>query len=266
MRQMKKRYKLHVVERGKGRPVILLHGVMSTHRYWSGVADLLEDERRLLMPDLLGFGASPKPRRAAYSLEQFIDCLEYTFDQYKFKQRPILAGHSMGAAIALRWARLQPERFSAVVLSSPLFFERDLLHQQLATIALEGKWLTSKVLAKSVSYAMSLAGLVPMRVARRFAGGRPVYVLEDVTSQRFHVFRKILKGTYFRDDVFADLESFPLPIRLLVGDQDWIANHVIKDLEALCGRNKQCHIKVLPGSHQILLEHPEKVADTILSV
>ncbi|HTE57452.1 MAG TPA: alpha/beta hydrolase [Verrucomicrobiae bacterium] len=259
-------YKLHVFERGQGRPVILLHGVLSTHRYWDSVVEMLEPRRQLLAPDLLGFGASPKPRRAAYSPEQMVACLEETFRRYHFKQPPVLAGHSYGANIALLWALHRPERFSGLVLSAPLFFEKDLLHQQLATIALEGKWLTSKALARMVAFGLSLSGLVPTRLAMRAAHDRPRSVIEDVTSQRFYVFRRMQKHPLYRQEVVADIQKIHIPTRILLGDKDLIASRAIVDLETVCQTNTMCRVQVLPGSHQVLLEHPEVVAKTILSV
>lgn len=266
MRGMKSAYKLHVFERGQGRPVILLHGVLSTHRYWDNVVEILEPKRQLLTPDLLGFGVSPKPRRASYSPAQMVACLEETFRHYHFKQPPVLAGHSYGANIALLWALHRPERFSGLVLSAPLFFEEDLLHQQLATIALEGKWLTSKVLARMVAFGMSLSGLVPTRLAVRAAPGRPRSVIEDVTSQRFYVFRKIQNHPMYRQEVMADIQKLHIPTRILLGDEDHIANRAIVDLEAVCKSTNTCQVRVLRGSHQVLLEHPEVVARSILSV
>ena len=39
-------------------PVIRLHGLPETHRTWRGVAPLLEDSFRLIMPDQRGFAGS----------------------------------------------------------------------------------------------------------------------------------------------------------------------------------------------------------------
>lgn len=263
---MKDVYKLHVVQRGTGRPVILLHGALSTHRYWDGVAELLQDSRQLIMPDLLGFGGSPKPRSSSYSPEAFIDSLEHTFKDFHFAEKPVLAGHSYGANLALIWALKRPKYFSGVVLSAPLFFEPDLFDQQLSTIVLEGKWLSSKALARVVAFSMGLAGLAPTWLAVRLAPDRPRAVIEDVTSQKFYVFRKMLRYRYDRDAMLGDLPKVQMPTRMLLGDRDMIANRVIQDLEKLCVQNKMCQLQVLPGSHQILLEHPEIVAKTILTV
>jgi pimeloyl-ACP methyl ester carboxylesterase len=42
-------------------PVILLHGFPESHRTWRGVAPLLDDRFRLIMPDQRGFAGSDRP-------------------------------------------------------------------------------------------------------------------------------------------------------------------------------------------------------------
>lgn len=46
---------------GSGSPTLLLHGLLGSNRYWGGAFDRLADQGLLLVPDLLGFGASPRP-------------------------------------------------------------------------------------------------------------------------------------------------------------------------------------------------------------
>ena len=55
-------------------PVILLHGFPESHRTWRGVAPLLEDRFRLIMPDQRGFAGSDRPLDvAAYVTDKLID-------------------------------------------------------------------------------------------------------------------------------------------------------------------------------------------------
>ncbi len=58
--------RMHVMEAGRGRPVLLLHG----NPTWGFlnrrvVRELLHDDMRLIMPDLVGLGFSDKPRNAS---------------------------------------------------------------------------------------------------------------------------------------------------------------------------------------------------------
>ena len=46
---------------GEGTPIVLLHGLGASGVYWGSAYDRLGDGHRLVVPDLLGFGASPRP-------------------------------------------------------------------------------------------------------------------------------------------------------------------------------------------------------------
>ncbi|HVO31894.1 MAG TPA: alpha/beta fold hydrolase, partial [bacterium] len=55
--------RMHVMETGKGRPVLLVHGNPTWGFLWRKVARELRDDRvRVIMPDLVGLGLSEKPR------------------------------------------------------------------------------------------------------------------------------------------------------------------------------------------------------------
>ena len=61
---------------GSGPSMTLLHGYPSSSYDWARVADLLASNHALLMPDLLGFGASDKPTGHAYSIHEQADLVE----------------------------------------------------------------------------------------------------------------------------------------------------------------------------------------------
>ena len=44
-----------------GPPIVLLHGLVASGVFWGGAYDRLADHHRLVVPDLLGFGRSPRP-------------------------------------------------------------------------------------------------------------------------------------------------------------------------------------------------------------
>jgi pimeloyl-ACP methyl ester carboxylesterase len=61
---------------GDGASMTLLHGFPSSSHDWAKVAPALAERHALLMPDLLGFGASEKPREHEYSLHEQADLVE----------------------------------------------------------------------------------------------------------------------------------------------------------------------------------------------
>ena len=102
-------------EWGGGGPsaIVCIHGLTANHMCWASVADVLGDEHRLIAYDLRGRGDSDKPDKG-YSLEAHGDDLGQLLDHHRL-ERAVLMGHSLGAAIALRFAVAHPGRVSKLI-------------------------------------------------------------------------------------------------------------------------------------------------------
>ena len=106
-----------VLEGGAGPPMVLLHGAGEFAALWLRVIPDLVRTHRVIAPDLPGHGASqPKGPLAPGDVLDWLDeLIERTCPQ-----PPVVVGHSLGAAIALRLAVEQPPRFAALVLVDAL--------------------------------------------------------------------------------------------------------------------------------------------------
>src|SRR5574339_918327 len=102
--------------RGKGTPLVLLHGYPLDHRLWDEVAPLLEDQFDLILPDLRGFGGSSTVD-TFYTMEDYAADIAGLID-FLGIQKTAIAGHSMGGYVALAFARLYPERLRGFGLVS----------------------------------------------------------------------------------------------------------------------------------------------------
>jgi 3-oxoadipate enol-lactonase len=102
--------------RGKGTPLMLLHGYPLDHRLWDDVVPLLEDQFDLILPDLRGFGGSSTVD-SFYTMEDFASDIAGLLD-FLGIPRTAIAGHSMGGYVALAFARLFPERVTGLGLVS----------------------------------------------------------------------------------------------------------------------------------------------------
>ena len=106
---------LAVCRAGEGPdPVVCLHGITAQHRAFNAAARYLEPSHGLVGVDLRGRGDSDKPE-SGYSLEAHAADVVRVLD-YLGLQSAVLAGHSMGAFVALKTALLFPERVRALVL------------------------------------------------------------------------------------------------------------------------------------------------------
>jgi pimeloyl-ACP methyl ester carboxylesterase len=106
---------LHVTEYGppEGAEVLAVHGITSNGRAWDTVAGLLP-HHRILAPDLRGRGRSgelPGP----FGLRRHADDLAELLDAGPARPR-IVAGHSMGAFVAVLLAARRPGLVTRLVL------------------------------------------------------------------------------------------------------------------------------------------------------
>jgi esterase len=105
--------KLFFRETGAGQPLIILHGLFGTSDNWVTIARKLEENFRVLIPDLRNHGHSPhSPVFDFPALED--DLLE--FIETHELENPILLGHSLGGKTAMLFALHQPERVAKLVV------------------------------------------------------------------------------------------------------------------------------------------------------
>lgn len=104
------------------RAAVLLHGLASNHTRFNEFAQttVLTDSWCLVQPDLRGQGLTRWRRRITARIAA--DDIAATFDELRYR-RATLIGHSLGANVALAFARAYPERTEALVLIEPNFGE-----------------------------------------------------------------------------------------------------------------------------------------------
>jgi pimeloyl-ACP methyl ester carboxylesterase len=111
--------RLHLVESGQGRPVVLLHGAgLTLDDFLSGPMRRLALRFHVVAVDRPGLGYStPLPQREASpqaqarAIHQAVRALGL--------RRPVLVGHSLGATVALAYAELFPHDIAGVVAIAP---------------------------------------------------------------------------------------------------------------------------------------------------
>ncbi|WP_445529203.1 alpha/beta fold hydrolase [Streptomyces cyslabdanicus] len=99
---------------GKGRAILLIHGIGDSSDTWRDVMPGLARSYRVIAPDLLGHGASDKPR-ADYSLAAYANGMRDLLGVLGI-ERVTLVGHSLGGAVAMQFAYQFPERCERLVL------------------------------------------------------------------------------------------------------------------------------------------------------
>ena len=116
---------IHAESHGHGdTAIVFLHGIMMSGAVFKRQVSALSGDYRVVTVDLRGFGQSDKPE-SGYSGERFVADLKYIIDHLNLK-RPIIAGWSMGGAIALAFAASFPGVASRLVLigTTPCLIQR----------------------------------------------------------------------------------------------------------------------------------------------
>lgn len=108
---------LNVAIEGSGPDLVLVHGYTTTSEFWAQEAHRLSEKFRVVRFDLLGHGKSPAPLDAEYTIEAFASDVETLIGELHL-ENPVLAGLSMGGAIALQVALANPGLVSKLVLVS----------------------------------------------------------------------------------------------------------------------------------------------------
>ena len=112
-------YRMHYIDEGQGHPVVLLHGNPTWgYLYREFVGPLTAAGYRVIVPDMIGFGLSEKPRREqAHSLDGHIANLVALLRSLDL-QRITVVCHDWGGPTGLGFALSNLDRTHALVIMS----------------------------------------------------------------------------------------------------------------------------------------------------
>ena len=100
------------------RSILVLHGLGTSAEAMMGVAAIMRDTHRVLVPDLPGFGEHAKHDGKRHDWRFYIDEIE-RFRQHEDLGTVDVVGTSMGGAFAAAYAATYPQSVRRVVLLSP---------------------------------------------------------------------------------------------------------------------------------------------------
>lgn len=111
---------------GSAQPVVLLlHGMVAAGNSFGAAYGALAENATVVVPDLLGFGGSMQTTGPT-DASAHIAAIDAALTALRLAHRPtVVVGHSMGGALALRWAAEHTDRVRAVVaFGAPLYKDR----------------------------------------------------------------------------------------------------------------------------------------------
>lgn len=113
---------MHYVEMGAGEPLVLLHQTPSSWDEFRELMPLLAGQRRVIAPDIIGFGASESIQD--HSIERYAEAVLALFDELGL-DRVDLLGHQLGGIVAVQVSHQQPERLRRLVLSGTPYVDEE---------------------------------------------------------------------------------------------------------------------------------------------
>ena len=258
---------LHAVLTGRGRPVVLLHGVTLQWWVWSAVIRLLRDRYQVVTWDMRGHGESIAGDRGV-TLEACADDLHLLVEHLDLHDA-VVVGHSMGGMVLGRFAVQHHaelhERMSGLVFLStsaaPASFAG--LQGGLASAA--------KLISRSAERADRTGrspynwreGNVSALMARPVFGRRVTNrMVDDVRQMLAAVSQRTVAescSSIATHDVRAELAAVDLPAWVVVGDRDVLTPvaHARGIAESIPGSKLEVLHDV---GHQVMQEDPAAVA------
>ena len=112
--------KFPVVIGGTGQPILFLHGFDSSFLEFRRIYPSLKNKFQLIIPDLLGFGFTPRIASNEYNPQKIISYLIDIIDSLKIKKNKLMiVGASMGGSIAMNLANEIIDSIDKIILLSP---------------------------------------------------------------------------------------------------------------------------------------------------
>ncbi len=249
-------YTLETRSEGRGQTLVFLHGIGASSRYFQNRLGTLPQNYRCVLPDLLGFGASPKPADCAYTITDHLDALHGTLADRGVLDQPVtLVGHSLGAILAVEFAARFPKQVAAIVLlglpryASPA--------EARAYLGGHGDWFARLVVANGaaahvicrfIHFAPSVSARLAVKIAPQF----PPEVAEDAVFHTWESYSRTLRRCVLEHDLDPALRALiATPVLALHGRDDHTSP--LAAVVAWAETSPHVSLRILPDGHHLFL-------------
>jgi cis-3-alkyl-4-acyloxetan-2-one decarboxylase len=251
---------LNYTDTGSGTPIVLLHGMAGSIRYWNNFVPYIQKGHRIIAIDLLGFGHSPMPKNTTYTYETHIKSIMDTLQHIGVEKPFNLIGHSMGALIALRLAARHAAQIEQLILiAMPLYTSSEQAHKALTKSSKLKEWAyygtSSKILCTVWCYCLRP---ISSRLAPKYLTHLTAEAAKDSVLHTWKSYSESLHNIIEHQHISHDMHSFNKPVTLVYGEGD-----MPKEISSLKSYSEKYKLMLLPGTHQVINECPQKIADLL---
>jgi pimeloyl-ACP methyl ester carboxylesterase len=234
---------MHIERYGQGEKILFIHGSGWNTHMWYGQRDYLASSMEVILIDLPGHGESPG--NSCKTIEEYRDAVYETMKKHGI-ERPYIAGHSLGGAVAQSLSLTYPDSVKGIILVGTGARLRVLPH------ILEGiindtentiKNITEVAFSPKTSQTLKNEAFDEMMKCRA-----------EVTSHDFHACDGF--------NIMESVSSITTPALIICGTDDALTppkyslylNKTIKDSRL---------VFVEDAGHMVMMEKPAEVNSTI---
>ncbi len=243
------------------RAVILLHGLVSSGDVFGGAYDELASTHRLVVPDLFGFGRSMDMTRSAFSIDDHLDALDQMAERTGlFERRWTLGAHSMGSALALRWAARHASRVDRVICwGAPVYPSPDAARARISGSAMTRLFVLDTGWAKRACAVSCRHRTASGWLTAASEPTLPVHISRSVALHTWPAYRDAMRHFVIQpdwQDHLKRLDGGNIAIDLVWGTNDNVGDSGFAS--ALTTASTHTTVTLVPGAdHHLPLTHPE---------
>ncbi|WP_026190887.1 alpha/beta fold hydrolase [Methylobacterium sp. WSM2598] len=260
--------RLHYLERGRGEPLVLIHGngTMIQDFLVSGIVEDLATRYRVILIDRPGYGYSERPR-ALWTPRAHATLFEKALRRLGVTQAVVL-GHSWGSLVAVALALQAPQLVRSLVLASGYYYptlRADVMLFSPPAIPVLGdvmRYTVSPAISRLILPGLIKAMFAPAPVPERFDEEFPKDLMLRPSQLRASAEDAALMTpvTVELQEHYRDLK---LPVVIIAGADDQVAD-VGRQSERLHRELPQSALIVVPGlGHMIHHLAPEQVVRAV---
>lgn len=252
----------HYIEAGRGRPLVLLHGIGMSSQAFKTVIPLLARERRVLAFDVAGFGRSPRlPAWITPTAANLATALGETLQAIGVDTPVDIVGNSMGGYIALEAAKQGLAR-SVVGLSPGGLWPAQGLATHISASLKLARWgarQAPELILRAMDYR-ALRGLILAVPVSSKAWRMPVDDARACTADI--IAAEGFEETFAHAGHFANGQGISVPVTVAFGSRDWLLTRSAQRRDQLPAHTRW--LRPRGWGHVPMWDDPEGVARLIL--
>lgn len=251
---------IHYLTAGEGKPVVLLHGWPTSSYLWRNIMEPLARSRRVIAPDLPGFGLSDKPLDALYTFDYHVGIFD-SFLRRIGVERTALVVHDLGGPVGLLWAVRNPGRLNRLVIMNTLVHPDISLLMRLLILTARTPFIKD-YLASPAGIAMTMKLGVENKNAMT-EDAIAAYQTPFAEKEARKVLLKTLTAlkTDELEELVQKLPALEVQVHIIYGEKDWM---LANEMRKLAKELPKARVTPLPDcGHFLQEEEPERLSELI---